>query len=253
MAFLGGTPRNPELRQQRGKNMLVEQIMTKPVISIEPSVSIGEAARLMLAHRISGLPVVKDGVLVGLVTEADLLRRSEIGTERKRPHWLEFFVGAGRVADEYVHAHGRKVEEVMTTRVETVGKTASVDQVVDLMTWRRIKRLPVVENGKVVGIVSRANVMRAMADALPAKNPANIADRRIESSIVEELSKQPWGGFIRVHVEEGVAELSGPIMDERVRTAARVVAENIPGVRSISDQLVWIEPVSGMVILPREA
>src|SRR5665213_54249 len=248
----GRTARNTHPTEGEEK-MLVEQIMTKSVVGVKPSVSIGEAAKLMLAHNISGLPVVQDGALAGLVTEGDLLRRSEIGTERKRPHWLEFLAGAGRAADEYVHAHGRKVEEVMTTKVETVEKGTRVDQAVDLMMRRHVKRLPVVENGKVVGIVARSDIMRALANALPLDHPAVVEDRRIESSVMEEFSKQPWAGLIRVRVYDGALELSGPIMDERVRTAARVVAENTPGVRSISDHLVWIEPVSGMVILPAAA
>jgi CBS domain-containing protein len=228
--------------------------MTAPVVSIESSVSIGEAAKLMLAHRISGLPVVtRDGTLVGMVTEGDFLRRSELGTERKRPRWLEFLVSPGRAADEYVHAHGRKVEEVMSTEVVTIGKGASIDEVVDLMTRRRVKRLPVVENGRVVGIIARSDLLRAMAGALPAGDTVATDDKRIQTVVSAELSKQSWsGGLIRVHVENGVVELSGTILDERARLAARVAAENVPGVKSVSDQLIWVEPMSGMVILPPE-
>jgi len=232
--------------------MLVGNLMTTPVISIEPSVSISDAAKLMLAHRISGLPVVtRDGTLVGMVTEGDFLRRSELGTERKRSRWLEFFVSPGKAADEYVHAHGRKVEEVMSTDVVTVGRSLSIDEVVNLITRHRIKRLPVVENGKVVGIIARSDLLRAMARALPATDAVATDDERIRTAISAELSKQSWGGaLIHVHVEDGAVELSGTILDERARLAARVAAENVSGVRSVSDQLVWVEPISGMVILP---
>jgi CBS domain-containing protein len=234
--------------------MLVESIMTTPVISVEPSASIAAAARLMLGQRISGLPVVgSDGTLVGMVSEGDFLRRGELGTERKRSWWLEFLVGPGKVADEYVHAHGRKVAEVMATNVVTIGRDATLDDVVETMSRRRIKRLPVVENGKLVGIVSRSDLLRAMADALPAADPAGVDDERIRSDIVRELAKQSWGGrMIHVHVDHGAVELSGAIFDERERQAAHVVAENVSGVKSISDQLAWIEPMSGTVIMPSD-
>lgn len=234
--------------------MLVESIMTTPVISVEPSASIAAAARLMLGHRISGLPVVRrDGTLIGMVSEGDFLRRGELGTERKRPWWLEFLVGPGKVADEYVHAHGRKVEEVMATDVVTTRRDATLDDVVETMSRRRIKRLPVVENGKLVGIVARSDLLRAMADALPAADPIGADDERIRSDIVRELARQSWGGrMIHVHVDHGAVELSGAIFDERERQAAHVVVENVSGVTSISDQLAWIEPMSGTVIMPSD-
>ncbi len=234
--------------------MLVESIMTTPVISVAPSASIGAAARLMLGHRISGLPVVgSDGTLVGMVSEGDFLRRAELGTERKRSWWLELLVGSGKIADEYVHAHGRKVEEVMAADVVTIRRDATLDDVVETMSRHRIKRLPVVENGKLVGIVARSDLLRAMANALPAADPVGAEDERIRSDIVRELSGQSWGGrMIHVHVDHGAVELSGAIFDERERQAAHVVAENVGGVTSVTDQLAWIEPMSGTVIMPSD-
>ena len=118
----------------------------------------------MLQNRISGLPVVDaQGNLVGMVTEGDFLRRGEIGTQRRRPKWLEFLVGPGRLADEYVHPPAEKVEEVMTRDPVTVSEDDSLETVVELMERRRIKRLPVLRDGKMVGIVSRANLMHALA------------------------------------------------------------------------------------------
>lgn len=234
--------------------MLVQTIMTTPVISVEPSTSIGAAARLMLAHRISGLPVVaSDGTLVGVVSEEDFMRRGELGTVSKRSWWLEFLVGPGKVAEEYVRAHGRRIDEIMSTDVVTISRDTTLDEVVETMSRRRIKRLPVIENGKLVGIVSRSDLLRALADALPATSPAVSDDDRIRADIVDELERQSWGGkMIRVHVDRGAVELSGAIFDERERQAARVVAENVRGVRSISDQLAWIEPMSGTVITPSD-
>lgn len=131
--------------------MLVDTVMTAPVVSVKPSASIAEAAKLMLSLRIIGLPVVKsDGTLLGIVSEGDMLRRTELGTERKRPWWLELVVSPGKIAHEYVHSHGRKVEQIMTTDVASIRRNAQLDEIVELMARRHIKRLPVVEDGKVV-------------------------------------------------------------------------------------------------------
>lgn len=233
--------------------MRVESVMTTPVINVGPSTSIGEAAKLMLAHRISGLPVVDGGGrLVGVVSEGDLLRRSELGTERKRPWWLEFFVSPGRIAEEYAHTHGRKVEEVMSVDVATARRDASLDDIIGLMSRRRIKRLPVMEDGRLIGIVTRSDILRALALTLPSAGTHQaVDDEQIRKAVMAELARQNWGGpFIRVNVKKGEVELAGSILDERERMAARVAAENVPGVKSVSDQLIWIEPVSGMVVLP---
>lgn len=232
--------------------MLVRTIMTAPVVSVFPSDSILDAARLMLSMRGSGLPVVNDrGTLVGLVSEADLMRR-ELGTQQKRSWWLELLVSPGKRADEYVHANGRKVEEIMATKILTTGPDASLDDIVELMARHGVKRLPVLEAGEIVGIVSRADLLRALAGALPAGDEPASDDARIEAAIQSELAGQSWGGngLIRAHAKDGAVELSGTIFDERERLAARIVAENVPGVKSVSDQLVWIEPTSGIVLLP---
>lgn len=242
--------------------MFVKDVMTTPVISIEPSAIVAQAARLMLAQRISGLPVVRrDGALVGVISEGDLLRRSELGTEIQRPHWLEFFVSPGKAADEYVHAHGRKVDEVMTRAPVTIEPSAPLEEAVEMMTRQRIKRLPVVGEGKLVGILARSDVMRALARALPGAGAVSsgtgtaraVSDAQIRADVLAEFAKQSWGhNLIRVHVEGGVVDLSGTILDERERLAARVAAENVRGVTAVVDHLVWIEPVSGIVILPAE-
>ncbi len=232
--------------------MLVEAVMKAPVISVDPSTSIAEAAKLMLSLRISGLPVVQsDGTLVGMVSEGDLLRRSELGTQRKRSWWLEFFASPGKVADEYVQANARRIGEIMATNVVTTQRNAPLEDVVELMGRHRIKRLPVVEDGKVVGIVARSDLLRALAKALPTGSEPVSDDARIEAAIAAELAGQSWGrnGLIRVYVQDGVVELTGTILDERARLAARVAAENVPGVKSVTDQIVSIEPMSGTVLL----
>jgi CBS domain-containing protein len=143
--------------------MRARDVMTRNVISVAANETVVNAARIMLQNRISGLPVVDaDGDLVGIVTEGDFLRRGELGTERRRPKWLEFLPGPGRMAEEYVHASGRKVEDVMTSEPATVAEDDALGTVVQLMKCRRIKRLPVLRDGRIVGIVSRANLMHAL-------------------------------------------------------------------------------------------
>jgi CBS domain-containing protein len=143
--------------------MKAEDVMTRDVISIAPDATVLQAARLMLQRHISGLPVVdKDGKLVGVLSEGDFLRRRETRTEHKRSRWLEFLMGPGRMAAEYSHSHGSKVAEVMTTEVQTVDELTALEDIVDLMERKRIKRVPVVCGGQLVGIVTRSNLMHAM-------------------------------------------------------------------------------------------
>ena len=230
--------------------MNAADIMTSNVISVEPNASIVHAIRLMLQHRISGLPVINTtGVLVGILTESDLLRRRETGTQRRRPRWLEFLIGPSRLAAEYVHASGRKVHEVMTPDVHTVGEETKLDEVVTLMERHRIKRLPVLKDKKLVGIVSRANLVRALAQLAYAAKPIAADDDAIRTQLQAELKKQPWApvALVDIMVSNGTVELWGTIMDDRQREALVVAAENIPGVKEVQDHLVWVEPGSGVV------
>jgi CBS domain-containing protein len=232
--------------------MRAADVMTVDPVSVFPDASIVEAIRLMLQRKFSGLPVVdRTGALVGIVTEGDLLRRGEIGTQRKRPRWLEFVVDPGRLANEYVHASGRKVHDVMTCDVQTVTEDTPLNEIVLQMERYRIKRLPVVRDGKLVGIVTRANLLRALASSLgETKLGAAPDDASIRARIFAELQKQRWApvNLLDITVREGVAELRGVLLDERLREAINVVVENTPGVKRIEDHLVWVEPISGMTI-----
>src|SRR5262249_21245853 len=135
--------------------MNAKDVMTPNVLSVTPDASIATAARLMLQNKISGLPVVdKSEKLVGIVTEGDFLRRAEIGTQRRRQRWIEFLIGPGRLADEYSHSTGRSVSDVMTHEVHAVNVDTSVEEIVRVMERRRVKRVPVVAGGKIVGIVT---------------------------------------------------------------------------------------------------
>lgn len=230
--------------------MNAADIMTLGAATIRPDASIAQAAQLMLQYRISGLPVVDTaGILVGIVTESDLLRRAESGTEQRRPRWLEFLMGPDRLADEYVYAHSRRVEDVISRNVITVSPQTPVSDVVGQMERQFIKRVPVVREGKVVGIVSRANLLRGLA-RLADDAPEFIAsDNGIREQVLSELGREAWGQVpVEISVRNGVVHLRGALLDERQRDALRVACENVPGIKSVKDQLVLVEPESGKVL-----
>lgn len=231
--------------------MKAKDVMTSDVLTIGQDTSVLEAVRLMLQRKISGLPVVDaSNTLVGMVTEGDFLRRAELGTERHAPRWIEFLAGPGKLADQYVHAQGRKVRDVMTPEVHTVSEDAPLNDVVETMERRRVKRVPVLRGRTLVGIITRSNLLRAMAGLTRAVTPTSADDATIRESFAAELKKQPWAPLAAIDavVTNGVLTLSGAILDDRQRHALRVAAENIPGVKKVEDHLVWIEPMSGTVI-----
>lgn len=236
--------------------MQAADIMTRNVISVEADATILQAARLMLTKRISGLPVTdSSGRLVGMVTEGDFLRRGEIGTQRQRPRWIEFLKGPGSLATEYAKAWGGRVADVMTSNVYTISEDTPVDEIVRILEKHGIKRLPVVSEGRLVGIVSRANLLRAMASVARAIPASSADDATIRQTLMEELNRQSWAPVATIDpiVRDGVVDLWGTILDERQRQALRIVAERVPGVREVRDHLVWIEPMSGMALIEPEA
>jgi CBS domain-containing protein len=232
--------------------MKTRDVMTAGVVTVAQDASVLEAVRLMLQRKISGLPVVDaSGTLVGMVTEGDFLRRAELGTERHAPRWIEFLAGPGASAEAYVHASGRKVCDVMTSKVYAVDEETPLSEVVDVMERKRIKRLPVLRGGKLVGIVTRANLLHALA-AQRQLGTAASSDITIRTRLMQELQKHSWAPLVAIDivVTDGIVKLSGAIFDDRQRQALRVAAENIPGVKEVEDHLIWIEPMSGMVIEP---
>jgi CBS domain-containing protein len=231
--------------------MKASDVMTRRIVSVTPEATVLEAVRLMLQNHISGLPVIDaTGNLIGVVTEGDFLRRAETGTQRKRSRWLDLFVGPRTLAEDYIHAHGRKVEEVMTPDPVTISEDTPLEEVVRAMERHRIKRLPVVRGKNVVGIVSRANLMHALASLGRAAPAASNSDTAIRNQILKELDKQVWApvALIDVVVRDGVVELWGTITEEKQGDGLRVVAENIPGVKKVVNRLTWIEPMSGMIL-----
>jgi CBS domain-containing protein len=232
--------------------MKASDVMTRNLLTVGRETSVADAIRVMLDNNVSGLPVLDNGKVVGILTEGDLLRRGETGTERHRPRWLEILMGPGRMAGEYVRTHGRKVEGIMTADVISVAGDAPLDEVVGLMERRRIKRVPVIEDDVLVGIVSRLDLLRALLRTLEAQLSEGRGDDKIREQILAELAKAAWvpKDGLSISVKDGVVDLHGVILEEKEREALRVVAENVPGVRAVEDHLVWIEPVSGTVIEP---
>ncbi|MBS0560775.1 MAG: CBS domain-containing protein [Proteobacteria bacterium] len=234
--------------------MYARDIMTRNVQTIRADADLLEAISLMLDRGISGLPVVDEAnALVGMVTEGDLLRRVETGTTKTRPRWLDFLLGPGRLAAEYVAANSRRVGDLMTSEVVSVGEDTPLDQIVALIESKRIKRVPVVEGSAVVGMVSRKDLLRALRSAMTRRSDgAPASDAEIHDRIVTEFARQPWAPMtgVTIDVANGVVVLEGTIADEQDRAAMRVLVENIPGVKSVRDELTWIEPLSGAAVGP---
>ncbi len=219
--------------------MRAQDIMTKDVIWVGPETSVAEVTNLMLKHRISAVPVVDDdGNVVGIVSEGDLIRRAEIGTERSSSWWLTALAESAELAHDFVKSHGVKASEIMTPKVIAVGADTPIAEIAETLEHNRIKRVPVIENGKLAGIVSRANILRALSVRkstvveVPLKD-----DRAIRDRITETLAREPWANPARINVlvSEGRVSLWGMVDSEEQRKALRVVAENVPGVTGIDD------------------
>jgi CBS-domain-containing membrane protein len=230
--------------------MRAHQIMTRQVITIAAGASIVDAANIMLNKHISGLPVVDDaGAVVGIVSQGDFIRRAEIGTERKRGRWLKFLVGPGTAASDFVRERGRKVEEIMTPDPCTVTEDATLEDIVELMERNHVKRLPVLRGDRLVGIVTRTNLLQAVAGLTRDVPDPTADDDHIRHRIINSIEKSDWTPFgLGVIVANGVVHLSGVITNEQSREASIVAAENISGVTRVHDHLCWVEPMSGMYL-----
>jgi CBS domain-containing protein len=220
--------------------MKARDIMTTPVVTIEPDRTVREIAALLLERRISAVPVVDGGHLVGLVSEGDLLHRHEIGTDRDRPArswWLSLIDGDPGPA-EYVKSHARRARDIMTREVITVEEDTPIARIAAILETHRIKRVPVVRGERLVGIVSRANLVQALAAQSRAGTaPRTTVDDSIRLQLLGELERQPWwrSTASNVIVTDGIVHYWGLIDCDDQREAARVAAENVPGVRKVED------------------
>ncbi len=230
--------------------MRAHQIMTRNVVTVTPETAIADAAATMLKNHISGLPVVDGkGHLVGIVSEGDFLRRFEIGTQRKRPNWLQFFLGPGREAKEFVQERGRKVGEVMTPEPVTVTEETTLEELVQTMEGHSVKRLPVMSDDRLVGIVTRANLLRAVAGLAREVPDPTADDDHIRERVTRALMATGWRPVgLQVTVRDGVVHLHGIIVDERSRQASIVAAENVSGVKEVHDHLCLVDTWSGYYV-----
>jgi CBS domain-containing protein len=233
----------PSLLADQEVAMIVSELMTRDVVSVSADARLEDAVRLMAKHSLSGLPVVEtDGTVVGVLTGGDLLRRVEIGTAGKEPNWFAMIFLPGSCAVDYVRTHGRSVRMLMTPAVVSISPGADIAEAARLMQQHRFKRLPVVENRHLIGIISRTDLIKALGSAL--QSPAAASDSELRTRLSAELAKQDWApkADIEASVKDGVVELSGTIAWGWQRDALRALAE-AAGAREVHENLALIEPV----------
>ena len=217
--------------------MRAKDIMTTSVVSATPETNVAEVARLLLERHISAVPVIDSGGrLVGMVSEGDFLRRSEDGSRRHGSWWLRLFSGSGENAADYVKTHGRSAADVMTRDVVTVTEHTPAGDVAHLLETKRIKRVPVLRDGKVVGIISRADLLRGLAAKRHAPAvPASVEDETIRRQILDEIQAGDWAPTygVNVVVVDGIVQIWGIVDSPEQGEALRVAATNAPGVKGV--------------------
>lgn len=220
--------------------MRARDVMVTPVVTVKPNSLVREAAKIFLERRISAVPVVDEqGKLVGIISEGDLLHRSESGTGRRHSWWLEPFISDETLAAEYAKVHARKVADVMTRHVITAEPDTPLHEIATLLEKNSIKRVPIVQDGKLVGILSRANLVQAVASARKALE-IPVSDATIRDQLLKYLAEHNWAhtSMLNVTVSGGVVDLWGIARSNAERKAIRVAAESIPGVIGVNDNLV---------------
>ncbi len=220
--------------------MKAADVMVRDVVTVAPDATVRDLAKTLVDHRISAVPVVDaEGRLVGIVSEGDLLRRTELGMERQRS-WLDVFSLPETLTQEFVKSHALKVADVMTRDVVTAEEEASLAEIANLLERHHVKRLPIVRGGRVVGIVSRANILQAFASLPEAKLPAAApSDRELREAVLKAIAAAGIGdpGHLNVIVHDGTVELWG-VVAERQRQPIRVAAESTPGVAAVQDHMI---------------
>src|SRR5271167_4699197 len=216
-------------------------VMVRDVVTVHSDTDVADAVKLLAEHDVSALPVVDtEGKLIGIISEADLMRRVEIGTEKRRPWWLEAVSGGSTLAEEFARSHGKKVGEVMTSGVVSVSEETPLAEIATLFERKRIKRVPVVRDGKLVGVVSRSNLIQALASVVGRMDQHDETDRQIRLELLSRLKDQPWTGFGDRNITVGnrVAHLWGLVGSEAERKALLALAESVPGVSRVSDEMI---------------
>jgi CBS domain-containing protein len=221
--------------------MIARKIMSTPVVSVAPDTPVSDVAESLARHRISGVPVLERGRLVGVVNEMDLLHRHEIGTEQiveTGPWWIRLF-RAEPGPSHYVKSHANRARDVMTRAVDSVVPEAPLAEIAARFDSRAVRRVCVVEQDKLIGVITRADIVRALAaSARRRRDERPRADNAIRSELLAELTHQWWWrpDWSIVTVDDGVVRFSGVVDTPEERASARVAAENIPGVRAVEDR-----------------
>ena len=226
--------------------MQAKDVMTSPVVTVGPDDSVTDIARLLLERHISATPVVAEaGALLGVVSEGDLMRRPEAGTERRPSWWLTLLSEPQDEAREYLKSHGLRASDVMTRKVLTVEEETSLQDIAALLEKHRIKRVPVMSAGKVVGIVSRANLLQALV--AQSKPPAPQADDRALREAVLAALKATGARtlYINVVVSEGVVHLWGMAQSEEEKNAMGVAAESVAGRKQVRERITLLPRGAG--------
>lgn len=221
--------------------MNASDVMVHNVVTVGPDDDVSKAAQLLVDYDISALPVI-DGErrVIGILSEGDLLHREEIGTDKQRPWWLEALTPSSVLAFDFAKSHGRKVAEVMSDHVISASEDASLAELANILEKNRIKRVPIIKDGKLVGIVSRANLIQALASAPPPPANDRAVDRGIRATILARLGEQPWTDFgeRNIVVTDGVVHIWGLVGSPEERKALVALAEDVEGVRSVSDEMI---------------
>lgn len=221
--------------------MKATDVMVSNVITVDVNATVGDAAAILLNNHISGAPVVDEkGGLVGIVSEGDLIRRPEIGTARRHSWWLELISTKWASANEYIKSHSRKIADVMTREVITAKPDTPLGDIAALLERKRIKRVPIVEGNKLVGLVSRANILQALASAgkkLPSLASAD--DVELRKKVVSRIASEPWRPtMLTVTVQDGTVDLWGLVTSAEQRKAAQLAAETTPGVHAVINNII---------------
>lgn len=221
--------------------MKAMDVMVRDVITVRPDTSVAQAARVLVENDISALPVIDDdGRMVGIISEADLMRREEIGTEKRRPWWLEAMTPATTLANEFEKSHGKCVADLMSRRVVSASEDTPLAEVAALLERHQIKRVPIIRDDKVIGVVSRANIVQALASSKGKLDGERDGDRAIRLEVLAKLKKQSWTDFgsRNVIVADGVVHLWGLVGSAQERKALTTLAESVPGVTGVVDEMI---------------
>jgi CBS domain-containing protein len=220
--------------------MQAKDIMTRDVATVSPSATVREVAKLMASKRLSGLPVVSsDGRPVGMLTASDLMHRVETGTEKRSSWFTSFFSNPDDMARQYAKAHGLKAHEVMSRHVISVRDDADLSEVADVLDRNRLKRVPVVRDGSLVGIVSRSDLVRVLSEASVGQPIAPSDDAAVQNAIWQAIRKQTWlnSGYVNITVKDGVVEAWGMVGSQEQRNALMVLVEEAAGAARVEDHL----------------